>query len=312
MQSQPLTEQETHAIVCVCILAAFADGDQAEAERSQIERIVSGFPGGSPGLASAYQDVLTGKITLPQVAAELHSPASKTLAYEMAVCVCNADGVLKDPEKQFLSELRGALGLALESVETHSQTAQNLAAPPLIDPHSSNDSARDADVDRLILNTSVLAGALEIMPHTLATMAIVPVQVRMVYQVGKRYGFELDSGHIKDFLATVGIGLTSQVFEGFTRRLFGRVVRGVGGGLLGGLAAEAAGSAVAFASTYALGQVARQYYAGGRTLTTDQLKSVFSSMFNEARSLQGRYTGDIARKSQTMNVTDLVPLVRQR
>jgi uncharacterized protein (DUF697 family) len=57
-----------------------------------------------------------------------------------------------------------------------------------------------------------------------------------------------------------------------------------------------AGSAFAFATTYALGQVAKQYYAGGRTLTTDQLKSVFSSMVDQARSMQGKYSGDILYK----------------
>ena len=93
----------------------------------------------------------------------------------------------------------------------------------------------------MILNTSILNGALEIMPHTLATMAIVPLQMRMVYQIGKCYGYELDRGHVKDFLATVGIGLTSQVFEGFTRRLVGGLARGLAGGLLGGLAGQAAG-----------------------------------------------------------------------
>jgi uncharacterized protein (DUF697 family) len=174
------------------------------------------------------------------------------------------------------------------------------------------DTAREAELDHLILNASILNGALEIMPHTLATMAIVPLQMRMVFQIGKRYGYELDRGHIKDFLATVGVGLTSQVFEGFTRRLIGGLTRGLAGGLLGGLAGQAAGSAFAFATTYALGQVAKRYYASGRTLSTEQLKQVFASLLEDARSMQGRYAGDIARKSRDVNVSELLPLVRQQ
>jgi uncharacterized protein (DUF697 family) len=149
------------------------------------------------------------------------------------------------------------------------------------------------------------------MPHSLATMAIVPLQMRMVYQIGKRYGYELDRGHIRDFLATVGIGLTSQVFEGFTRRLVGGLARGLAGGLLGGLAGQAAGSAFAFASTYALGQVAKRYYASDRTLRTEQLKEVFSSMLSEARTMQGRYSNEILQKSRQVNLTQLLPSVRQ-
>ena len=105
----------------------------------------------------------------------------------------------------------------------------------------------------MILNAAIMNGALEIMPHTLATMAIVPLQMRLVYKVGHAYGFELDRGHIKDFLATVGVGLTSQVFEGFTRQLVSGLSRRLVGGLVGGLLGEATGSAVAFASTYAFG-----------------------------------------------------------
>jgi uncharacterized protein (DUF697 family)/tellurite resistance protein len=312
MQTQPTTEQEQKAILSICILAAFADGTQDEVERTQIERIVKGFPGERLETAMVYQEVLGGHLTLPQCTAQLQNPAAKALAYEMAVCVCHADGVLKDSERELLNELRQALQLDSATVNAHQQTAQALvdqpfagAPPPVMNP------GRTTELDQLILNASILNGALEIMPHTLATMAIIPLQMRMVYQIGKAYGYELDRGHVTDFLATVGIGLTSQVFEGFTRHLVGGLARGLAGGLLGGLAGQAAGSAFAFATTYALGQVARQYYASGRTISTQQLKDTFDAMLAEARSLQGRYAGDIRQKSQQVNVAQLLPMVRQ-
>ncbi len=308
-----MNEQEHMTILCVCILAAFADGAQDEVERAQIQRIVDGFSGERLDLASAYQDVLGGKVSLTEVANQLQTPAARALAFEMAVCVCHADGVLTDAEKQFLAELRQALQLDAPSTDTHQQTAQEIVEQPLANPAPPvNDAGREAELDRLILSAAILNGALEIMPHTLATMAIVPLQMRMVYQIGSRYGYELERGHIKDFLATVGIGLTSQVFEGFTRRLIGGFTRQLAGGLLGGLAGQAAGSAFGFATTYALGQVAKQYYASGRTLDSAQLKEVFSSMLQEARSMQGRYSGDIAEKSRQVNVSELLPLVRRQ
>jgi uncharacterized protein (DUF697 family)/tellurite resistance protein len=312
IESQPLSEQEHKAILYICILAAFADGAQDEVERGQIERIVNGFSEPHLDLANAYQDVLGGKLTLATTAAQFRTPAAKALAYEMAVCVCHADGLLKDQEKQFLDQLRQALQLEAPLMDAHQQAAQamverplNAPVPPVID------LGREAEVDHAILNAAILNGALEIMPHSLATMAIVPLQMRMIYQIGKRYGYELDRGHVKDFLATVGIGLTSQLFEGFTSRLVGGLARGLAGGLLGGLAGQAAGSAFAFATTYALGQVAKRYYASGRTLSTEQLKDVFSSMLNEARSMQGRYSSEILQKSRQVNVAQLLPLARQ-
>jgi uncharacterized protein (DUF697 family)/tellurite resistance protein len=313
IQPQVLSEQEHRAILGVCILAAFADGAQDEVERAQIERIVTGFPEDHLDLASAYQEVLGGKLSLPQAAAQLQAPSAKALAYEMAVCVCHADGVLKEPEKQFLAELRQTLQLdSPAAADAHQQSAQALVEQSLASPLPPVlDAAHEADIDHLILNAAILNGALEIVPHTLATMAIIPLQMRMVFQIGKRYGYELDRRHITDFLATVGVGLASQVFEGFAQRLVGGLARGLAGGLLGGLVGHAAGSAFAFATTYALGQVARRYYAGGRTLSAGQLKEAFSSMLVEARSVQGRYSGDIAQRSRQVNMAELLPLVRQ-
>src|SRR5580658_5083787 len=181
----------------------------------------------------------------------------------------------------------------------------DLAPPPILDAH------RDEELERIIMNAAILNGALEIMPHTLATMAIVPLQMRLVYRIGHAYGYELDRGHIKDFLATVGVGLTSQVVEGITRQVIGGFARRLTGGFLGGLVAEATGSAFAFASTYAIGHVANRYYASGRTLSGAQLKDVFAAMLAHGRFMQGNYTGDILQRSRQINVSELLPLAKQ-
>ena len=313
LEPLPIGPHEHRTITCICVLAAFADGTQDEGERARIQQVVNGFSGEQMDLASVYQDVLEGKISMAAASNELQSASGRALAYEMAVCVCNADGVLNDAEKQFLSDLRQALHLDPSVTDAHQETAQAMAAQPIApSPPSVGNAGQEAELDKLILNAAILNGALEIMPHTLATMAIIPLQMRMVYRIGSLYGFALDRGHIKDFLATVGVGLTSQVFEGFARRLVGGLTRSLAGGLLGGVAGQAAGSAFAFATTYALGQVARRYYASGRTLDSAQLKEAFSSMLQDARSLEGRYSGDIRERSRQVNVSELLPLVRQQ
>jgi uncharacterized protein (DUF697 family)/tellurite resistance protein len=308
-----MDQQEHRAIVGVCVLAAFADGTQSENERARVQQIAQGFSGEGLDVAKVYQDVLEGKFSLATAASQLQSPAARALAYEMAVCVCHADGVGNDSETKFLSDLHEALRLETSATDNHLQAAQALAAPPpIIAAPAMPNTSRETELDQTILNAAILNGALEIMPHTLATMAIVPLQMRLVYRIGHAYGFDLDRGHIKDFLATVGVGLTSQVFEGFTRQLIGGFARRLTGGFLGGLAGEAAGSAVAFASTYAIGQVAKKYYASGRTLSAAQLKDVFSTMLANGRSLQGRYSGDVLRQSRQVNISDLLPLARQQ
>ncbi len=169
----------------------------------------------------------------------------------------------------------------------------------------------EAELDRTILNAAILNGALEFMPQSLATLAIVPLQMRLVYRIGKSFGYELARGHIADFLATVGVGLTSQVIEGYARRILGGFTLKAAGRLVSGLVGQATGFAFAFATTYALGQVAKRYYANGRTLSVDQLKETFATMVSEGRSLQNRNGAEIADRTRHANVNELLPLVKQ-
>ncbi len=162
IQPQVSSEQEHKAIICICILAAFADEAQDETERAQIERIVKGFSDEHLDLASAYQDVLGGRLSLAQLTPQLQTPSAKALAYEMAVCVCHADNVLNEQENRFLAELREGLQLDNPAVNTHQQAAQAILEQPLSTPMPPViDVSREGDLDRLILNAAILNGALE-------------------------------------------------------------------------------------------------------------------------------------------------------
>ncbi len=60
----PIGPHEHRAITCICVLAAFADETQDEGERARIQQVVNGFSEEHIDLASAYQDVLEGKISM--------------------------------------------------------------------------------------------------------------------------------------------------------------------------------------------------------------------------------------------------------
>jgi uncharacterized protein (DUF697 family) len=163
-----------------------------------------------------------------------------------------------------------------------------------------------AALDKMILNYSILNGALELLPQSMASMAIIPLQMKMVYRIGKSHGFELDRRHITDFLATLGVGLTSQYVEQIGRRLIGGLLGKLAGGVGRMAGGAVTGSAFSFATTYALGQVAKRYYADGRTLSTAALKESFASMLSDARQLQTQYLPDIRQKAQTINVAQVM------
>ncbi len=310
-----MSPSETRAIVTLSLLAAFVDGDKHERERAEIKRIAEGLSqADGVHLPTLYQDVLMKRVSLADVGTALTSTESRQLGYEMAVCVCDADGAQSEAERHFLADLRTSLGLDAPTAVQFAEQAEAIVTTPLASTAAmaaaAAPSVDNAELDPSILNAAILNGALELLPETLSTMAIIPLQMKLVYRIGKAHGYELDSGHVKDFIATVGVGLTSQYLEQAGRKLLGGLLGKVGGGLLRGLGNQAVSSGMSFATTYALGHVAKRYYAGGRTLSTQMLKEAYASVTKEGQGLQARYLPAIQEKARTLNPSQILSMVR--
>ncbi|MDA8454229.1 TerB family tellurite resistance protein [Acidovorax sp. GBBC 3334] len=334
---------QTRAVMTLALMAAFADEHKDEREREHIREMAESLGAASgTDLMKTYQDVLLGRASLEGAVAALDTPGLRQLAFEMAVGVCDADGVCNAREKAFLERLRAALDIAPAEAGAITEQADALASAPVraapvegesvppaalavaaaplaaaaTAPGAASASAQrpasvsDAEIDSMVLNAAILNGALELLPQSLASMAIIPLQTRLVYRIGKVYGYELDKGHITDFLATVGVGLTSQYVEQFGRKLVGGLLGKVMGGMGRAVGSAATGSAFSFATTYALGKVAQRYYAGGRTLGTDALKSAFARTAEEAKGLQQRYAPQIQERAKGLDVGKLLKELR--
>ena len=84
----------------------------------------------------------------------------------------------------------------------------------------------------------------------------------------------------------------------------------VAGRMAGGLARGATGVAFSFATTYALGQVARRYYAGGRTMSTQMLRDAYAATLVQTKGLQAQYAPQIEQQARTVDVSKIVQMVR--
>ncbi len=342
-----MTPESQRAILAITLHAAFADGAKHDREREEIRRIADALAteAGAPDLARLYQDVLLKRVTLEQAAAALTDPGERQLAYEMAVCVCNADGRESEAERAFLADLKVLLRLdvvqadliegeadaivdiaeavapAVAPIAATAATpgpAESLAAMP---PYESGvplagavvsvqAQVPEAELDRSILNYALLNGALELLPQSWASMAIIPLQIKMVYAIGKAHGVTLDQGHIKEFIAAAGVGLTSQYLEQFGRKLLGGLLGKAAGKTFGKIGGAATGMAFSFATTYALGQLAKRYYAGGRVMNTALLRETFQGLLGPARQMQARYLPQIQQKAATLDASQIMNLVR--
>lgn len=314
---------EAEAMLTICMLAAFADGANSEAERAAIKRMADTLPDIGTDHAALYQRVLLGQVSSAQAVLPLTRRELRQLTYEMAVCICEADNLLTPREKGFLQQLSQVLGLDADTAARVEKEAEALTYPGFADAPSSSAppvamapsaqpsaSGKDEDTDGMILNYAILNGALELMPQSLSTMAIIPLQMKMVYRIGKKYGYELDRGHIKELLAAAGVGLSSQVLEGYATKLFGGLFGKLGGKIGKTMANQATSSVMSFAATYAIGQMAQNYYAGGRTLSNLEMRQLFDQAKDKAASLHGQYAGQIREKSQSIDTTQLLGLIR--
>lgn len=333
-----MNTQETRSILTIALLAAFADGMKDERERAAVKRVAEVLgPDAGFDFPALYRDVLLTKPDLATVAAGLQSDGTRQLAYEMAVGVCDADGSQGPAEREFLQKLAAALGINGAAAAAASAQADEIAdaafdagsataaaaagsagvAASAAGPQvatgtvTGRSTMSDAEMDKTILNASITNAALELLPESLASMAIIPLQVRLVYKIGKSYGYPMDMSNAKDFIATLGVGLTGQYLEQFGRKLLGGLLGGVGGGIGRTVGRQVASSGMTFATTYAIGRVAQRYYAGGRTLDAGTLKQTFAGLLDEARGLAPRYRQQIEQKASTIDVRSLASLVKQ-
>ena len=326
-----MTPAEQRSLLNIMVHAALADGRKSEGEREAIRGSAESLAtAGGTALAGVYQDVLLKRVTLAEAAAALPSIEHRQLAYEMAVCVCDSDGGQDDAERAFLASLRRTLGreadatAAAAAARADAITEAAYAPVPTLPPPLPAAAAvataaaaaipsrvPEAELDKSILKTSILNGALELLPQSWASMAIIPLQVRLVYRIGKAHGVELDQGHIKEFIATVGVGLTSQYVEQIGRKLIGGLLGKVAGGMVGGIGRTATGAAFSFATTYALGHLAKRYYAGGRVMSAALLRSTFQDLFSAAKGTQQQYLPAIRERAGTITSGELLDLVRR-
>ncbi len=318
--------EQQQALLTIALLAAFADNHHDDREREQIRRLIDTLAdeAHTVDLAGLYGKVLLKQATVATSARALTDPAQRQLAFEMAVCVCDADGHTTDAEKAFLSDLARVLQLGASVTQPIQQQAQSMAeltevaAPQQVTPVSSVPSVTNAaapnqaELDRSILNYAILNGALELLPQSWASMGIIPLQIKMVYEIGKTHGYELDQGHIRDLLATLGVGLSAQYLEQFGRKLLGGLLGKVAGGLGKSLGKATVSVTFSFATTYALGHVAKRYYAGGRHMSTAMLQDAFQNLLQPAKNLQTQYLPEIRQKAERLDMAQIMSLVRGR
>lgn len=310
--SHDMNAQDRETIALIGLTAACVDGHLGPEERERTGHLLEELGYGDREL---FREAMERAVDPESLGARLSDREAARAGYQMALVVCMADGALNEVEADFVQRLRVATGLSDAAAKGLRVEAEQYVDPGLPPAETGPAPGRGKEeIDQAILRYAMLAGAAELLPQALASVVVLPLQLKMVYETGQRHGVSLDRQQVTELAGTFGIGVTSQVMERFARRVLGGVARSVGGkalgGLMGGAAGAAAGVAASFATTWALGHAAEAYYAGGRRMSREDLRALFSRLQGDARTLYPRVESEIRDLAEGLDAQALLRQVR--
>jgi uncharacterized protein (DUF697 family) len=135
------------------------------------------------------------------------------------------------------------------------------------------DEAERSEAVRDVINACSIAGAaVAIQPIPLVDVALLsPIQIAMVQGIARIYGHSLDKKAVIEILSTFGASLVAQSAIMAAAKLVP---------FLG----WAISASMAYALTYAVGEVSDHYFKNGRGVSSDELKSMFNRVYEQKKA----------------------------
>lgn len=268
-----LNETEALASLRVLICIAKANGNIDPDERAALENVVSQLqiPAGS-----TVKSLLEEKVDLESQLRLFTSPESRDLLYQSALGFARLERHPQPEAQKILDRIRAGLQISEEKALLTRRIiseAKDTLLPSNIQP--SNDPAlRVGEVKSDIVKYSVLTGVLGSIPLpgvAIATdLAVVAVQVKLVRDIGQRWGHTIDKQAAVSLMAGLGLGTGARIAVSNLAKLvpvWGSVI----------------GATASFASTWALGKVADTYFERGMLTEMPALKAEFQAAQAEGR-----------------------------
>lgn len=135
-----------------------------------------------------------------------------------------------------------------------------------------SDEDRQRAVRELVQVCSVAAGAMTIQPFPLLDTALIaPIQIAMVQGIGKIHGHKLDTKSVLEMLSTFGASIVAQNVIMAAAKLipfFGWVVT----------------ISMAYALTWAIGEVSDHYFRNDRRIDEAELKAMFERIYRAKKA----------------------------
>jgi uncharacterized protein (DUF697 family)/uncharacterized tellurite resistance protein B-like protein len=283
----PIHQDEALACLKLVVCVAKADGRLAPEEEHVLRESLEtmNLPAGTNA-----KSLLAGTYDVDALVKEIKSQDARDAAYSACYTMAYADADYDKAEQAILEKMEKAWEVPKEKknlfgrmFQEAKETVSFTAIKPIADPKK-----RDAEVNEDVLKYSGLAAVLGLNPVPfvkLATeLAVLGVQGKMVRDIGQYWGQETTQAGVKQLLVGMGAGQVGRIamntLLGFVPVL-GSVIPAVSN----------------FASTWAVGRVANEFYASGGKMDKKTLQAAFKSRQKEGRDAYSQHKATVEAKA---------------
>jgi uncharacterized protein (DUF697 family) len=267
-----MNETETLASLKVLVCMAKADGTLAPEERAVLEDAIQAAPPAGVTVDALLNGAYDVDAELARITSQEGRDATFSSAFAMAYADRHVDpaeqALLDKIEKAFVvpKETKGLFGrLFAEAKDTVSLTS----IAPIADP-----ARRKKEIDEDVLKYSILSAVLGAFPIPIVSiatdLAVVGLQAKMFRDIGQYWGRESTKDTAKQIMGGLGVGTGARIAV----NNLAKFIPGVG---------SVVAASTNFASTWALGKVANQYWESGGKADMKMMKELFQRSKQEGK-----------------------------
>ena len=288
-----ITEKEAVASLKLLACVAKADGTFAPEERAVFDESLK--PVKLPAGTTAAS-LLDGTWDVAALTAEITSQEARDAAFSSCFAMAYADRVYHPAEQALLDKVEKAWALPKEKkgllgriFQETKDTVSLSSIKPIADPAN-----RKKQIDEDVLKYAILSGVLGVNPIPIASiatdLAVVGIQAKMFRDIGQYYGRETSKDSVKQILGGLGVGTGARIAVNNLMKF----IPGVG---------SVVAASTNFASTWALGKVANQYWESGGKADMKMLKELFKKSQAEGKKEYDAHKADVDARSAKNKAT---------
>jgi uncharacterized protein (DUF697 family) len=288
-----MNEKEALASLKVLVCMAKADGVLQVEERTVIEDALKGAK--LPG-AVTVQSLLDGNYDIDALLAEITSQEGKDATFSASFALAYADRTCDPAEQALLDKIEKAFVVPKEKKSLFGRiyaetkdTVSLSSITPIADPN-----ARQKAVNGDVMKYSILSAVLGAFPIPIASiatdLAVVGLQAKMFRDIGQYWGRETGKDTVKQVMGGLGVGTGARIAV----NNLAKFIPGVG---------SVVAASTNFASTWALGKVANQYWESGGKADMKMLKELFVKSKAEGKTAYEQNKAAIDAKAKENKAT---------